>query len=332
MTAVKQIYTDLKDLLHSPTQPDKEGRIHSFCPTHPDGSKNNRRSLSLHPPYGLRCFAGCDWKTVATELQKHIVTTPTKAPTTLPRNDLISIHKYYDIGNTLIAEHGRFENANGDKTFKWRLPESDWKDGLQGKKLADVPLYNAQLLKEKPNETVYMVEGEKTADACIKHGLLAMTLPQGASGSLPSREQLTILTGRNVALWPDNDQAGHALMARLQGVLKPIVLSTHYVATPINLPEKGDAYDYFQLGGKPEDLNTNSVEVKTEIIAIDHVKVHMPTITGTLIFDCADIEQQKRTFDVELSVYFENNPDRAYHQRANLFSNSARNELKRDLG
>ena len=68
MTDAASLYEELRPLLRSPKPPDKDGRIWSFCPCHPDGSRHGRRSLSLHPVYGLDCFAGCEFSAILAAL------------------------------------------------------------------------------------------------------------------------------------------------------------------------------------------------------------------------------------------------------------------------
>ena len=66
------------------------------------------------------------------------------------------------------------------------------------------------------------VEGEKAADACINHGLQAVTNAGGAHQK-EFGPGLVALRGRDVVLWPDNDDDGRALMDRLAPKLKPIL-------------------------------------------------------------------------------------------------------------
>ena len=104
------------------------------------------------------------------------------------------------------------------------------------------PLYNLHLLAKEPDKTVFIVEGEKCADALTKLGLLATT-----SGAAQSAKDANwqILTGREVTLWPDNDEAGlqyvkdvTAKLTSLNATIKQIDISL------LNLPAKGDCVDW----------------------------------------------------------------------------------------
>jgi len=327
-TSAQDIYAEFKDVLSDTKGPDAQGRLWAFCPSHADGTKHGRRSLSLHPKYGLKCFAGCNFTDILAVLRSH--TMPSR-PQPATSSDLVAVYKYRDISGNVIAEHGRFEKNPGEKSFGWRLPGGTWREGLKGKTMAELPLYNADILAQRPNEPVYLVEGEKTADACMEQGLLAVTVPQGASGSLPSKEQLSILTGRTVNLWADNDPPGHELMTRVQAIVRSVAKTTAYVSTPIALPAKGDAFDYFAMGGTVEALSSAIQEVTVEHKSIDNLILHYPTPQGTLHFDFDAIEKHRHAFDTELTIHLNGNSADSFSQRINIMSSSARTDLRRDL-
>ncbi len=144
----------------------------------------------------------------------------------------------------VLALHGRFERATVDvsveKKFEWRLPDGRFRQGLQRRyKLEDLPLYNAHLLDQRHEAPVYLCEGEKAADACTSNGLLAVA-PGGGAAQRQFGASLDALRVRDVLLWPDNDEPGRALMARIATILPRARL----LDVP-DLPLKGDAADYF---------------------------------------------------------------------------------------
>lgn len=71
-------------------------------------------------------------------------------------------------------------------------------------------LYNLQLLEQNPSAKVVIVEGEKTADAAnrllVKHGMICVTWLGGSSAT--AKTDWSVLSGREVIIWPDNDQPG----------------------------------------------------------------------------------------------------------------------------
>src|SRR5690349_10119283 len=70
---------------------------------------------------------------------------------------------------------------------------------------AGKPLYRLHQLRLRPNEVVYLVEGEKCVDALEKLGLLATT--SGAADSFEAADW-SLLAERDIVIWADNDEAG----------------------------------------------------------------------------------------------------------------------------
>jgi hypothetical protein len=69
------------------------------------------------------------------------------------------------------------------------------------------PLYGlADVLTTKPGDRVYIVEGEKAADAARAVGLVATTSPHGSKSA--AKADWSPLAGRDVVILPDNDDAG----------------------------------------------------------------------------------------------------------------------------
>jgi hypothetical protein len=68
------------------------------------------------------------------------------------------------------------------------------------------PLYRLVELLKRRDERVYVTEGEKAADAAGTLGLLATTSPHGAQSA--AKADWRPLAGRDVAILPDNDDAG----------------------------------------------------------------------------------------------------------------------------
>ena len=329
MTTPKAIYEELQNLMPDPKGPSSSGQIWSFCPCHPDGSKTGRRSLSLHPIYGLKCWAGCQWETVATELRNRQGPMPVRQVSRVD-GEPVAVYRYKDVNGNVIAEHGRFEQSAGQKSFAWRTPGRTWKEGLNGIRQVDLPLYNADQIASSQG-VIYFVEGEKASDACTIQGLMAVTLPQGASGSTPSPQQLAILEQRDVILWPDNDEAGAKLMTKVEALLRPIAKTVSYVDIPINLPHKGDAHDYFSMGGTVDGLTSTGSEIVVEHKTADNITVHVPSASGLIHFAFEDIEKKKHAMDTELTVSLNGATHEPYGLRINILSNSATDSLRRNL-
>lgn len=324
-----ELYEALQPLLRDPKPPDSSQTIWSFCPCHADGSKHGRRSLALHPTKGLTCFAGCE----RADILKVLGYQNRPAERAAPMGEPAIVYDYVDAKGKLTAQKARFESPQG-KTFAWRLPGAeDWHEGLKGLKVHDLPLYNLPaLLRTGPDAPIYIVEGEKAADACGKAGLVAVSL---ASSSIPATyqsESLEPLRGRTVWLWPDNDPPGQEFMRRLHHALQGLARALHFVQPPFDLGPKGDAHDYFGLGGTAEALQGSPTAPSTEDMGEESLRVNMPTPSGLWHFEFTDMTRAGRRLDAELTISRNGTgPEDTYNEAVNLMSSTQRTEIRREL-
>jgi len=154
-------------------------------------------------------------------------------------------YNYTDASGSIVAQVERFEwekDGKAQKTFRpwdtkqhaYRAPENR-------------PLYNLPNIAKAPE--IIVVEGEKAADALIAQNLDATTAMGGAGAPL-EKTDWSIVEGRKVIIWPDNDEAGKSYAARLKDHLEAKgALSVSILSVPDTRPDKWDAAD---AGG--EDL------------------------------------------------------------------------------
>ena len=115
----------------------------------------------------------------------------------------------------------RFDKADGGKEF---LPLTLWRDA-QGLRWrwnsvpAPRPLYNLHKLAARPDAPVVICEGEKSADAAerIFPESVATTSPSGANAA--DRSDWSVLRGRKVLVWPDDDEPGCAYARKVSAIL-----------------------------------------------------------------------------------------------------------------
>lgn len=160
--------------------------------------------------------------------------------------------------------------ADGHKQFTFEYTDAD------GKKRYAKPdscnnLYNLDKLAEAaPEAPLYVVEGEKCADAMLQHGLLATTSSTGAQKEIKlsdtDKQYLEKFTTKIII--PDNDEKGADYVNAWQGA-KVLPLADIWP----ECPRKGDVADYFEAGGKVEAITGYEWEQELTQSYIDSLDV-----------------------------------------------------------
>ena len=135
---------------------------------------------------------------------------------------IVTAYDYRDEGGTVLYQCVRF----APKDFRQRRPDgAGWKWNLQGVRL--VPYRLPDVLADDQDRPVYLVEGEKDADALWTRGHVATCNPMGAGKWHHVADVAkTTLEGREVIVVADNDAQGrkHArdVAASLRGVARSV--------------------------------------------------------------------------------------------------------------
>lgn len=218
----------------APLRPRGDG-FTTTCPAHDDANA----SLSCEPGADgrtlVRCFAGCKWDAIVSA-----VGLP-KAAWFPPKDDAPRQRDWIirAADGTALAVHRRFDRPDGSKTVLWFGPDGRTPSKRGTTCVVDprkLPLYGVHDLA--PTGPVVVCEGEKAADALRSRGIAAVGTVCGAA-SIPCDESLAALAGRDVVLWPDNDDPGVAHMSRIASRLP----ATPRVVVWNDAPPKGDAAD-----------------------------------------------------------------------------------------
>lgn len=149
------------------------------------------------------------------------------------------------------------------------------------------PLYRLPELLARPNERVFVCEGEKAADAAASIGLLATTSPHGCESAATA--DWSPLAGRDVVILPDNDLAGRRYAKEVAGILAASepAPSVKIVDLP-ELPEKGDIYDWLE---SHDAIEPDALRGIVECLADDAVPLDHSEIVGGPVLTClADVE------------------------------------------
>jgi len=154
-----------------------------------------------------------------------------------------ALHEYTNPNGEAL--HWRIRLKHSDHGDKWIRPmklnavgyvlgEPDYPDGK--------PLYRLHELMGRLADAVIVCEGEWCADALSKIGVLATT--SGAADSA-GKADWRPLAGRNVTLWPDNDEAGQRYAEAVAIALREQGCAVRRIdVTSLDLRPKGDAVDW----------------------------------------------------------------------------------------
>jgi len=178
---------------------------------------------------------------------------------------LVSVRRY----NVKDAAGNPLLNTNGK-------PKKEFRPFIEGSpysKFPDVrPLYN--IPNVLASRRVIWVEGEKCADALNAAGYTA-TCTIGGAGALTKRTasqyDFSPLQGKELILWPDNDQAGKKLADLIQDLaLAAGVRSATMLTPPMGKPDGWDASDAISEGFDIEEfVSTKAKATKVAINLLD---------------------------------------------------------------
>jgi 5S rRNA maturation endonuclease (ribonuclease M5) len=177
------------------------------------------------------------------------------------QSTIITQYDYHDASGQVVYQVTR----SADKKFRQRRPDGKGSFIYNLKGVDPVP-YNLPMIVQASEEPVFVVEGEKCADALIKAGFIATTNSGGAGKW--SDDLSEYLRGRNVIVLPDNDLPGmrHAdsVVASLWGKARQIKR-----VDLTSLPDKGDVVDF---------LETNSLEDLIKAVRVTPVLNDRPAV------------------------------------------------------
>lgn len=171
-----------------------------------------------------------------------------------------------DYNTTKPIEDYRHVYRNPDGTEAYYKRRRKWLDGhkifsfgysaADGRTVHAKPencnnLYNLDLMQKHEQDVLYIVEGEKCADAMVSAGLLATTSNTGAQKNIklsPTDKALLESYPDRIVI-PDNDDKGGVYAAAWAGA-KVMDITKLWP----DCPPKGDIADYFAAGGTADAI------------------------------------------------------------------------------
>lgn len=162
--------------------------------------------------------------------------------------NVTNVYKYTNPETKVIELAVVRYQPNGHKAFAQCSPRGEqW---LKAKPEGKLPLYNrARISKES---SVIVVEGEKAVHALYDIGIQATTSPMGAGKACLA--DWSLLKGKSVYLWPDNDQKGIEHMEAVRKILEADCQLFWIEPSNLGIPLKGDVVEFLANNeGTPED-------------------------------------------------------------------------------
>ena len=224
------------------------GQWVASCPVpgHGRGNGDKNPSLSITESEGkvlFHCHGGCDQRDVfdAVRDRNLLPTTPKREEISFTQHQQPVLEKewvYRDEEGIALFTKRRYktQDAKG-KTYSIHRVDATGKRIAGLKDTRIVPLNLPEMLQAKQKgRAIYLVEGEKAADALASIGATATTSHTGA-GNWPA-EITQYFSGANVVVIPDNDEPGRQYAKRAIAHLLPIAKSIRYL--DLNLMIEGD--------------------------------------------------------------------------------------------
>ena len=275
----ERIYQELQGQRHA------DGSYMCLCPAHNDKDPSLHITLK-NGKILVHCFSGCSNEAVIealrarglwTDTPSHFKPTPQKTnppqrrpikklppgiSKTRKEKTLSDFWTYKDQAGVILGHVVRYDlpaNRQADgQGGKEVIPYFNYKNNnwSLGAPKPPRPLYFLDEVHKAPkNLTIWIVEGEKCAEALQKASRLATTSLGGTNAARFT--DWSPLAGRKVRIWPDNDGPGKKyaedVKLQLEGLMPPPTIEIVDVAK-LGLQEKEDVYDWLQTH-KPDDLN-----------------------------------------------------------------------------
>jgi len=252
-------------------------------PTHGQGHGDKNPSLSISDGEDgkplFKCHSGCDQHQLF-----HAIRDYGLLPDIEKRDPLANIKPLPALTPQVLEHEWVYVDEDGEPLFvKQRFKTSSVKgkdyrqarinkDGSRSYSLGDcriVPYRFPELLNAKTaGRAIYLVEGEKAADALVEIGAIATSAHAG-SGSWP-QEITQYFAGATVVMLPDNDLAGWKYAKLVAAALTPVVKSLRIVDLPVIYPTD-DAWEWVKVYGGTRQQLAELAKQAQPITSVDDV-------------------------------------------------------------
>lgn len=167
----------------------------------------------------------------------------------------------------VLEEQARYKYLSEDGKPKYEIvrfwnPErgkkecKPFKDGKYGLKSKDRVLYNLNAIANTIGETIYIVEGEKCADALTSLGCVATCNPFGCGEWKPEFDYGKHLENKSLVIMPDADEEGQKWLKMVMEDLRGRIKEARIISLPKTWVKKNrkftghDIADYLEVEGE----------------------------------------------------------------------------------
>ena len=227
------------------------GQYMAKCPAHEDKRASLCVSRGDDGRILMKCQAGCPTEAVTAALGLSMTDLFPEKPQKYKK--IVATYQYKDESGNLLGEKVRYD----DKSFCWKREKNgNW----EYKKPERPIIYN--LPDVINNDTIFLVEGEKDADAIYAQGAIATCSPDGAGEGKWKNDYTKYFKGKTVFIIQDNDDVGKNFAqeeaAAISEVAKCVkVLDLCQIWD--DLPEHGDTSDLMKYKGSKEAMTEISI-------------------------------------------------------------------------
>jgi len=221
----------------------------AHCPAHEDNKQSLSLKLGDDGKVLVHCFAGCETEAVVERLGLTMNDLFADSPARQAQASevkIVATYDYRDEKGELLNQVVRLE----PKSFRQRRP--DGKGGWVWT-LGDVRrvLYRLPEMNRDRKQPLWIVEGEKDADALAALGFRVTTTLGGASAWKPEYvDSIKRCKVEGVYVVPDNDAPGRKYAHAIATSLHEAGIQVKIVNLP-GVPEKGDVSDWLKTAQYP---------------------------------------------------------------------------------
>jgi RecA-family ATPase len=243
----------------------------------------------------VHSFHGDDWQAIKDDWRRQglLPERPAKAD----KQRVVASFTYTDQYGAPVYVMERIEPGRDGRAKDFVARQPNGKLGMGGAK--PVPYNLPDIagpfdIADCANQTIYITEGERKADALAGWGLVATSQPFGGA---KWRGDLTHwFKGRDIVILPDNDATGQGFAISAAHSLHGTARSVRLLILP-DLPPKGDIIDWIEAGGTLEQFKALVGEVQAKPAWTPEQADTIDEQAGDTEHETAPGEQQSPFFD-----------------------------------